>query len=90
MIPKANQPLKWRLILDLSYPNGASINDGIDLELCSLQYITVDTVVGDILGLGTGALLVKFDIEHAYHNVSVHRTTGTRAGSRKFYLVGLM
>ena len=60
------------MILDLSYPNGASINDGTDSELCSLQYITVETAVGDILRLGTGALLVKVDIEHAYRNVPVH------------------
>ena len=29
VIPKSSQPGKWRLILDLSSPNGASVNDGI-------------------------------------------------------------
>ena len=28
-IPKRNQTNKWRLIIDLSYPKGHSINDGI-------------------------------------------------------------
>ena len=29
VIPKAGQPGKWRLILDLSSPHGSSVNDGI-------------------------------------------------------------
>ena len=40
VIPKRHQPGKWRLILDLSSPDGMSINDGIDKELSSLQYET--------------------------------------------------
>jgi len=43
VIPKSNQPGKWRLILDLSSPNGASVNDGIQKELCSLQYMHWET-----------------------------------------------
>jgi hypothetical protein len=31
-IPKPHQPGKWRLILDLSYPRGASVNDSIERE----------------------------------------------------------
>ena len=38
VIPKSNQVGKWRLIVDLSYPEGRSINDGIDSKLCSLRY----------------------------------------------------
>ena len=29
VIPKNHQPGKWRLIVDLSYPEGNSVNDGI-------------------------------------------------------------
>ena len=29
-------------ILDLSHPAKASVNDGIDPELCSLSYVSVD------------------------------------------------
>ena len=36
IIPKPHQPGKWRLITDLSHPCGASVNDGIDPQLCSL------------------------------------------------------
>ena len=37
VIPKPHQPGKWRLILDLSSPEGASVNDGICKGLCSLR-----------------------------------------------------
>ena len=32
-IPKKNKPGKWRLIVDLSSPDGASVNDGIEKDL---------------------------------------------------------
>ncbi len=72
VIPKSNQPGKWRLILDLSFPHGHSVNDGILREWCSMQYATVDQAVAHILQMGSGALLAKIDIEHAYRNVPVH------------------
>ena len=71
IIPKSNQPGKWRLILDLSYPPEHSVNDGINPQWCSLCYATVDQAIGHILQLG-GALLVKVDVEHAYRNIPVH------------------
>ena len=37
VIPKSNRPGKWRLIVDLSHPEGKSVNDGISPDLCSLQ-----------------------------------------------------
>ena len=45
VIPKKGQPGKWRLIVDLSSPGGASVNDGIDPQDFSLQYIKVDQVI---------------------------------------------
>ena len=39
VIPKRHQPGKWCLILDLSSPEGRSVNDGIDQTVCSLQFI---------------------------------------------------
>ena len=32
IIPKKNKPGKWRLIVDLSSPDGASVNDGISSQ----------------------------------------------------------
>ena len=71
-IPKRRQPGKWRLILDLSFPLGRSVNDGIPPDLCSLQFTTVDKAAQLITRLGRGALLAKIDISHAYRNVPVH------------------
>ena len=72
LIPKKGQANKWRLIQDLSYPSGESVNDGIDRDLCSLTYVTVDKAVDQIISLGKGALLAKIDVKHAYRNIPVH------------------
>ena len=45
------------------------VNDGIRKELCSLQYVKVDEVVGTILKLGHGTELAKIDIHNAYRIV---------------------
>ena len=63
---------KWRLILDLSSPEVSSVNDGIDKELCSLSYMSVDDVAARVVCLGRGALMAKFDLKSAYRNIPVH------------------
>ena len=82
VIPKPHQPGKWRLILDLSYPQGASVNDGIEKELCSLKYSSVEMAVRRIIQLGPGALMAKLDIESAYRIVSVHPDDRHLSGMR--------
>ena len=72
IIPKAGQPGKWHLIVDLSSPGGASVNDGIDPHKFSLHYITVDQVICMVSRLSGGALMAKFDMEAAYRNILVH------------------
>lgn len=72
VIPKSSQPGKWRLIVDLSHPEGKSVNDGISPELCSLKYVRVDDVVRKLLDLGPGAKMAKMDIKAAYRMVPVH------------------
>lgn len=72
LIPKARQPGKFRLICDLSSPQGASVNDGIDPELCSLQYANVDDAVALVKSLGAGTLIAKLDLKSAYRMVPVH------------------
>ena len=66
VIPKSSQPGKWRLIVDLSHPEGKSVNDGIDSSRCSLQYVRIDDVVKQLLHLGPGALMAKLDVKSAY------------------------
>ena len=72
VIPKKSQPGKWRLITDLSFPEGHSVNDATSTEACTLQYISVDQVALAALQLGQGALLAKTDIRAAYRLVPIH------------------
>ena len=72
VIPKKSQLGKWRLIVDLSYPNGASVNDGIDAAVCSLSYASVDDAADTIIQLGRDTCLAKLDIKSTYRMVSVH------------------
>ena len=72
MIPKGHQPNKWRLIVDLSFPKGHSINDGIPKHLCSLKYILIDNAIQKILSQGRGAMLAKIDVKSAFRLLPVH------------------
>ena len=71
VIPKST-PGKWRLIVDLSSPEGCSVNDGISECLCSLSYISIDDASKAVLAKGWGTLLAKVDIHSVYRMLSVH------------------
>ena len=72
VIPKSSQPGKWRLIVDLSSPHGVSVNDGIEPDLCSLEYLRLDEVTARIAKSGRGTMLAKMDVASAYRMVPVH------------------
>ena len=72
IIPKRNKPGKWRLIVDLSSPQGISINDGIDTDKSSLSYASVDHLAALVVSTGRGGFLLKADIREAYRMVPVH------------------
>ena len=59
VIPKKRKPGKYRLTLNLSAPEGCSVNDGIDKELAGLSYVSVEEVVEVVAKLGRGALMAK-------------------------------
>ena len=73
-VPKST-PGKYRLIVDLSSPEGYSVNDGIEGALCSLSYVSVESRQccgwAEVRPLG-GALLAKVDIRSAYRNIPIH------------------
>ena len=71
-MPKGYQPGQWRLIVDLSSPKGASVNDGIEPEVCSVHYTSVDTACKRVAARGRGALQAKFDVEGVFRTVPVH------------------
>ena len=72
VIPKGHNTGKFRLTTDLSFPPGHSVNDGVDRDLCSLVYTTVDEVATQAALLWKGVLLAKVDIEAAYRLIPVH------------------
>ena len=62
VMPKKNKPNKCRLIVDLSSPEGQSINDAISRELCAVSMFMAR-------GLGKGSFLAKLDLREAYRAV---------------------
>ena len=72
LVPKGNQGTAWRMIVDLSHPDGRSVNDDISPDLCSLSYPSVDNAVEYILTLGRFTELVKVDLKNAYRMLPIH------------------
>ena len=72
IIPKRHQANKWRLVVDMSAPEGSSLNDGIAPSLASLEYIRIEDVIKEIIVSGPRALLAKIDIKIAYRICPVH------------------
>ena len=65
-----------RVILDLSWPDGFAVNDGIDKnyylgEWVSLRYPSIDDFTDLIASLGQGCLLYKRDLSRAYRQIPV-------------------
>ena len=65
-----------RVIVDLSWPQGASVNAGIDKSTYltsnfDLTFPTVDDITSELKRLGRGALLYKVDVSRAFRHVKV-------------------
>ena len=58
--------------MDLSAPEGSSVNDGIARDLCSTSYLAMDDVIACIVRFGKESLIAKMDIKQAYRNVPIH------------------
>ena len=72
LIPKS-EPGKFRLIQHLSFPDGSSVNDGIDLEVCKVKYATFFYDAQMVVRVGKlSALMAKVDIESAFRLLPVH------------------
>jgi hypothetical protein len=52
---------KVRVIHDLSWPPGGSINEYIPGDLCSVSYISIDDAVREVKKRGQGTLMSKLD-----------------------------
>ena len=65
-----------RVIVDLSWPRGASVNDGISKDIylgeeINLHYASVEQVCDMVNQIGLGAVIYKRDLRHAYRQVAV-------------------
>ena len=70
LVPKS-QPGQYRLIHDLSFPLGDSINSHISREFTSVVYETLDQVIEMVRTLGPGCLIAKADIRDAFRLLPV-------------------
>lgn len=69
MLPLGVVPKKdgtWHIIMDLSFPQGSSINDYISKEDFTLHYATFDQGLTLVARHGKNALMAKLDIKHAF------------------------
>ncbi len=65
-----------RVILDLSYPRGRSVNDAIPKDSYLgdpffLHYPSVDSLVEDVKSIGQGCLIYKRDLRRAYRQFPI-------------------
>ena len=70
--PKKNSN-KTRVIHDLSFPPGDSVNDGIDVDECSVTYSTVLDAV-ELCKKYSTPWLAKYDLKDAYMHCPVKKS----------------
>ena len=64
----------FRLIHDLSFPTGNSVNFGIPQECCSVEYEDYDYFISVLTSVGKGCFISKADIESAFRIIPIHPT----------------
>jgi hypothetical protein len=69
LVPK---PAGWRVIFDLSSPEGASVNDGIPKEYGILVYKTLNDAIQLIAQAGRGAVMMKRDLKAAFRHIPIN------------------
>ena len=67
---------KRRVIIDLSWPQGCSVNSGIDKNSYlgmdfALTFLSVDHITAELTHLGTAAHLFKIDVSWAFRHVKL-------------------
>ena len=67
---------RQRVIIDLSYPPGHSINAAVQKDVYLdtpflLTLPTVDTITSKIISLGRGSHIFKIDISHAFRHLKI-------------------
>jgi hypothetical protein len=73
LVPKMANGLQngWRIIFDLSSPEGSSVNDGIPKEYGTLVYENLENAVRLVAQAGKGAMMMKRDLKAAFRHVPI-------------------
>lgn len=74
LVPKQTDGVHsgWRVIFDLSSPEGMSVNDGIPKEYGTLVYETLNHAVRLVAQAGKGATMMKRDLKSAFRHIPVN------------------
>jgi len=74
LVPKKRDGIQtgWRMIFDLSCPDGRSVNDGIPKEFGTLQYESFQHALRIIALAGPNCLLLKKDLQSAFQRVRIN------------------
>ena len=87
VVPKKHtDPPKFRTIQHLSFPEGASVNDGIGPEYARVSYQGIDHLLAQLTRLGPSTYFWKADISEAFRTLPVHRSDW---GMQGLYWLGL-
>ena len=65
-----------RVIIDLSWPKGTSVNDGVDIDVYAgaeyiLTFPTIDHITNRVLQCGKNCFIAKVDISRAFRHMPV-------------------
>ena len=89
IVPK-NSPGKFRLIHNLSSPKTDSVNNHINLNMCSVKYCSILDVASFLMtNSGTTWHMAKVDLKDAYRCIPVHREEWRFLGMRYKESIGL-
>ena len=88
LVPKKDTG-SFRLIHDLSFPSGSSVNSWIPREFCTVSYEDFDYFIALLSQIGQGCFISKADIESAFRivpiNPSDYHLLGFSIGGKYYY-----
>lgn len=70
-VMQKRNPDKRRLINHLSWPKGASVNDGIPDSEAHIAYKMFECAVDDLKQSGLGSLMAKLDLKDAFRHIPI-------------------
>jgi Reverse transcriptase (RNA-dependent DNA polymerase) len=74
LVPKSTNGVQtgWRIIFDLSSPEGSSVNDGIPKQYGTIAYKSLNDAICLVAQAGKGAVMMKRDLKAAFRHVPIN------------------